>query len=439
MKPKTVVKEFWKEYPDRDPEYVRWYPPDFKEIAAEEIWSPRQGNEAAREIGFYVHVPFCRQLCKYCPFTKSVWSAERVERYVAGLEREIGLAGRLPYLQNARVVAGYLGGGTPTALTLEQLTTITACLRDSFDIAPEAEMSIEANPDTVDVEKLQGIRQLGFNRISFGVQAFHDDLLARIGRTHCAQVARQAVRRALALGFENVGIDLIYGLPGQTLEHWKQDLTEAIDLGLHQVTTFSLYVPPGTALYRETQAGEIGNYPTDEQRWAMHDLAQETLVTAGYEQYTAYDFALPGKASLHHAINWQAPQGEYLGLGPGAFSHIHGYIFANASKLDRYISLLEGGNLPAARGCAIPHREAMSRFMVLGLKYLSVSKDAFRERFGITIEEQFGSVLARLEEWGLLDQDAETVWVTEKGKTYLANISKAFYTPEQRGKPQPRG
>jgi oxygen-independent coproporphyrinogen-3 oxidase len=438
MKPKAIVEEFWKEYPDRDPEYVRWYPPGLTFITPEEIWRPLKGDDIHREIAFYLHVPFCLQLCKYCPFSKAVWSAQRVEQYMAALEREIDLVSRLPYLQGARVVAGYLGGGTPTALALEQLAQITSQLNDCFDIAPEAELSIEANPDTVNVEKLQYIRQLGFNRISLGVQSFNDDLLVQIGRTHRADTARQAIQLALNCGFDNVGIDLIFGLPGQTIELWQHDLTEAVTLGLHQVTMFGLYVPPGTVLYRETKAGKIGNYPDEAQKWAMYQQAEEILTRAGYEQYTAYDFALPGKASRHHAINWQAPQGEYLGLGPGAFSYIHGHIFANVSDLDAYVSILDEGNLPVAKGCAVSRREAMSRFMVLGLKYLSVSKEAFSEQFGTAIEHQFGPVLTQLEDWGLIQQDTERVWVTEKGKTYLGNVSKAFYTAEQMGKPQPR-
>jgi len=337
-----------------------------------------------------------------------------------------------------RTVAGYLGGGTPTVLTLEQLAEITSQLHDCFDIVPEAELSIEANPDTVDVGKLQHIRQVGFNRISLGVQSFNDDLLTQIGRTHCADVARQAIRLALDCGFDNVGIDLIFGLPGQTIELWKRDLTEAVALGLHQVTVFGLYLPPGTVLYRETKTGKIGDYPDEAQKWAMYERAEEILTRAGYEQYTAYDFALPGKASRHHAINWQAPQGEYLGLGPGAFSYIHGHIFANVSDLDTYGSILDEGRLPVAKGYAVSRHEAMSRFMVLGLKFLSVSKNAFREQFGTAIEHKFGPVLTQLEDWGLIRQDVERIWVTARGKTYLGNVSKAFYTAEQRGKPQPR-
>jgi oxygen-independent coproporphyrinogen-3 oxidase len=438
VKQKSRVEEFWKEYPERDPEYVRWYPPDFAPITPEAIWEPQDGENGTPQVAFYLHVPFCLSICKYCPFSKSVWSPERVARYVQAQKAEIALAGQLAYLKRAPLAAGYLGGGTPTALTTAQLADITSHLHDNFDIAAGAEMSIEANPDTVDGDNLLAIQRLGYNRISFGVQSFDDALLTRIGRTHCADLAQEVVTQALQMGFDNVGIDLIYGLPGQTIALWERDLNQAAKLGVHQVTTFGLYLPPGTVLYRETEAGKVGDYPDEAEKLAMYDLSQEILGASGYEQYTAYDFALPGKASLHHAINWQAPQGEYLGLGPGAFSHIHGHIFANVSSLDDYVTSVERGKLPVSKGRAIPRQEAMSRFMVLGVKYLSVSKPAFYEHFGVALDDHFGPVLSQLETWGLIAQNAEQVWVTEKGKTYLGNVSKAFYTPEQKGKPQPR-
>jgi oxygen-independent coproporphyrinogen-3 oxidase len=247
-----------------------------------------------------------------------------------------------------------------------------------------------------------------------------------------------AIRSALENGFDNVGIDLMYGLPGQNLVLWEEDLKTAVSLGVHQVTTFCLYVPPGTALFRETRAGKVGPFPTEAEKWAMYQLAEELLAGAGYEQYTAYDFAFPGKASKHHAINWQAPQGQYLGMGPGAFSYLHQHIFANVGALDDYMSLLDQGRLPVTIGSFVSRREEMSRFMVLGLKYLHVSQEAFRRRFGISLEDHFGTTIARLEGWGLIRRDAEQVFVTEKGKTYLSNVCKAFYTPGQRGKPQPR-
>jgi len=438
VKSKILAEEYWKEYPNIDPEYVRWYPPGISSITPEEIWHPRNTSDRPQEIALYLHVPFCLQFCKYCPFNKSISSGELVEQYMVALEREIDLVSQLTYLKNRRVVAGYFGGGTPTTLTLQQLAKIVHFINDCLNIRPEAEMSIEANPDTLTPEKLRGIRQLGFNRISIGVQSFNNELLDRIGRSHSAQIAQYAIQQASDCGFDNICIDLIYGLPGQTLEHWKYDLEQAVELCLHQVTLFSLYVPPGTALYRETKSGNIGNYPNDELKWEMYNLAEEILALAGYKQYTAYDFALPGKASLHHAINWQAPQGEYFGLGPGAFSFIHGHIYANYGMLDKYINALKDGKLPITKGCEVDEIEEMSRFMVLGLKFLSVSKVAFLNRFSISVEEQFGPELEQLQKWDLIDQDTQRIWVTKKGKKYMANVSKSFYSGKHRGKPQPR-
>lgn len=170
----------------------------------------------------------------------------------------------------------------------------------------------------------------------------------------------------------------------------------------------------------------------------MYGRAVESLQEAGYEQYTAYDFALPGKVCQHHLINWRAPQGEYIGMGPGAFSFVHGHIFANGGDLEKYVTTLRGGSLPVAIGVAIPREEAMARFMVLGLKCLRVNKKAFHQSFGVPLEDYFGPILKRLEAWGLIGRDADEVVLSAKGKIYLGNVSKAFYTPGQQGRRQPR-
>lgn len=437
MTPAERRAALWREYPERDPEYVRWYPPALAPIAPETIWDA-PAAAAPAELALYVHVPFCATVCKYCPFLKLPWDPVSAARFVDDLRDELALAARLPALRGRRVVAAYLGGGTPTVLTPDQLGAITARLRESFDVARGAELSLEANPDSVSLESLRAIRALGFDRISFGVQSFDDDLLARIGRTHRARAAREVLALARDAGFDNVALDLIYALPSQTVARWKLDLREAVSAGADHVTAFRLHLAPGTALHRELRGEGADPLPSDGDALAMLREAEELLGSAGFEQYTAYDFARPGKSCLHHRINWRAPQGEYLGLGPGAFSYVQGHVFANTGDLAAYASAIRRGVLPVAIGCAVTPREEMARFLVLGLKCLAVSKAAFRERFGLTLSERFGAELRRLEAWGLVTEDDAHVRVTDKGRGYLANVSKAFYTPEQRGVPQPR-
>jgi oxygen-independent coproporphyrinogen III oxidase len=427
-----------KEYVKKDPEYVRWYPPGLEPLSGEDIWQDPGAEYGTDPIAVYIHVPFCVSLCDYCPFTRYEWQAETVSLYLQALLQEIALVSQIAKLHHRPVAAGYLGGGTPTSLETKQLELILAQCLQSFSMAPAAEMSIEANPDTVNRQKLQEIHSLGFNRISFGVQSFVDPLLKLIGRRHKAKQSRQSIEAARQAGFENICLDLIYKLPGQSPELWEEDLQQAIDLGVHHISTYCLYIPPKTVMHREMQAGRLIPQPDEEQELKMVELTAEILSNAGYQQLTVYDFALPGKGCLHHAMNWKAPQGEYWGLGPGAFSHNSGYIYCNRSDVRGYADILNRGKLPTALGKKISRSEQMARFMILGLKYMSVDKQKFRKRFGKDVDRVFAGALHQLVEWGLIENGREKVSLTERGTYYVTNVCKAFYSEESKRQPQPR-
>lgn len=434
----SYKSKLWKEYPEKDLEYVRWYPPTLEPMSSDKIWEVQEEDDKEKEIAFYIHVPFCVSICKYCPFTKYIWRAEQVDKYLKALNEEIARTVRNSCFHNGGVVAGYLGGGTPTSLSAKQLADIMEECYKNFVIIPDAEMSIEANPDTVDEEKLRVIHSLGFNRISFGVQSFDDSLLKVIGRVHTSGQVQRVLELAHKVGFENICVDLLYGLPGQTLNAWERDLQQAVNLGAHHISIYCLYIAPGTKLHQEVLAGQLIVQPDEQQEIRLYKIAEEILGNAGYVQQTTYDFALPGKECRHHAINWRAPQGEYCGLGPGAFSHIRGHIYCNVGDVESYIRITSQGKLPVALGKRISRKEQMSRFMVLGMKYLSVEKSKFREIFGEELDNVFGNTLRKLEDWGLIVNNADRVTVTERGKVYIANISKAFYTEENKMQPQPR-
>ena len=428
----------WKKPLEKDPEYIRWYPPTLERISSDEMWQAQKEDTIEKEIAFYVHVPFCLSICKYCPFTKYILRADHVHTYLRALVEEIARTTTNLYFHNSRVVAGYLGGGTPSSLGTDQLAKIISCYRQHLSILNGAEMSIEANPDTVDEKKLREIHSMGFNRISFGVQSFDDSLLRLVGRTHSSGQSRRVIELAHKVGIENICIDLLYKLPGQSLKAWEQDLLQAVDLGVHHVSTYCLYIPLGTKLRQELVAGKLVQRPNEQQEFRMYGMAEDILRCAGYIQYTAYDFALPGKQSRHHATNWQAPQGEYCGFGPGAFSHNRGYIYCNVADLESYEKLISRGKLPVALGKKISREEQMSRFMVLGMKYLTVDKMSFRNIFGEELDTVFAKTLCKLEEWGLISNSMEKVVATRRGKLYMTNLCKAFFTDESKMQPQPR-
>jgi oxygen-independent coproporphyrinogen-3 oxidase len=238
---------------------------------------------------------------------------------------------------------------------------------------------------------------------------------------------------------EVVTIDLMYRAPGQTLSDWEADLRLAGRLGLDHLTTFSLFVDPGTPMYEgDAMSGSAGQ-PDEETELAMYRMALDILGAEGYSLYTLYDFARPGAECVHHAINWRAPQGDYAGLGPGAFSFIRdgsaSHIYCNESSLDRYADAIAAGRQPVAMGKRLSLEEEMSRYVALGVNFLRVPRDPFRRQFGLDLERVYAKELDRLICWGLVELGTQEMVLTDKGRIYLANVSKEFFTGENRGKP----
>jgi oxygen-independent coproporphyrinogen-3 oxidase len=362
---------------------------------------------------------------------------------MGAVQKEVALVSQAMREAGSSIEAGYFGGGTPTALSTGDIVAIVSQCLGAFDVEPDAEITIEANPDTVDLDKLRALRDAGINRISFGVQSFDDRHLAVLGRTHSADVALRAIALAREAGFDDVALDLIYRIPGQDLAGWKSDLSIAVGSGVNHISTYCLFLDPGTKLYSATLAGKVAEYPDETVEREMFALSIQLLEGHGFEQYTINDYAKPKQKSLHHLINWQAPQRSYIGMGPGAFGYAEnaeqGLVYCTMHSLRDYAQALDQGQLPVNLGQAIGAREQQSRYMVLGLRCLEVSKAPFRERFGVSMDEVFGAAIAQLAEFGLVDDTPEKVRMTHKGIHFASNVLKAFYTDANRRMPQPIG
>ena len=432
MEPKEQKFESWKEYPERDREYVRYYPPTVGPLEPGNVWEKK-------EMGLYVHIPFCKSVCKYCPFNTYPWNQGNVERYLKALKKEITMVGNMSYMQDSTIAAVNFGGGTPTSLTTEQLLDILNCCKDHFNIHPAAEVTVEANPDTVNENKLNALLAWGVNRMSFGVQSFNNKYLEMVGRAHRAEQSITSLKLARSLGLKNLGIDLLYRIPGQTIADWEKELDMAIALKIDHISIFSLLLNPGTQLFQDHTAGKIPPQPNEDLEIAMYERAREKLTRAGYRHYIIYDFVLPGKECDYHSISWQVPQREYPGLGAGAMAYVHGYIYTNINALEEYIQTVNNGRLPISFGRQLTREDQISRAMTLGTKFLQVDKNKFKKQFGVEMETLYGDIIQQLEEYGLLENHPDAVTVTPKGMTYISNVNKAFYTPEHYRMPQPIG
>lgn len=438
---RAALYRFWSDYPKRDVEYVRWYPPTLHGVDPAEILKAIE--TLTDDPAFYLHVPFCKDICPYCPFNKFRMRQDRAEQFLQAFDVELQwVAGGLR-TAGRRARSGYLGGGTPTALAADDLLGLVAACTRELRLLPDAELTVEANPDTVDASLLTRLRHAGVNRISFGVQSFSDEHLQVLGRTHGRSGALNAISLAQAAGFDNIAIDLIYRIPGQSVDDWRSDLHTAIDLGVQHVSTYCLFLDPGTRLYNASMAGHVGSYPDEATEIEMYDVAADTLRAAGYDHYTINDYALSGRQSDHHLVNWQAPQGSYVGMGPGAFGFLRGRSgvtpYCTIHNLGAYIASVERGQLPVRLGHFLSREERRARFMVLGLRCLSVDKRAFEREHGEEFDAVFAATVTELARRGLVAHDSERVWMTRRGMHYASNVLKAFYTEPNYGKPQPIG
>jgi oxygen-independent coproporphyrinogen-3 oxidase len=304
----------------------------------------------------YIHVPFCIRKCVYCDFPSIPFDRALSESYVEALIQEIRLRA------GGRLGTVYMGGGTPTVLSVEALGEVFRAIREGFDLEPDAEITVEANPGTLDEAKIGALLGLGANRISVGVQSFKDRELSVLGRLH---TALQAERTLKALKGENFSIDLIYGIPGQGLEDWRYSVSRALSFGPEHVSAYELTPEEGTPLFRMLKGGVL-RLPDEEEVIGMMGYAIDALGSAGYGHYEISSYALPGRASRHNLNYWE--RGEYVGLGPGAHSFVGKRRWKNTEDVLKYIGLLSAGTLPREEETEVTPEEALRERVFLGLR-----------------------------------------------------------------------
>ena len=334
-------------------------------------------------LGLYIHIPFCASKCDYCDFYSLPRQEEKMDAYAAALERH--LRETAPQMLQQTVDTVYFGGGTPSYFGAKRLRQLLKTIQKAYRIAGGAEITLEANPDSAgEVKELKRLRRAGFNRISLGVQSTDDEMLRRIGRIHSFAQVKQAIEAARKAKFENISVDLIYGLPEQTLEQWQKTLRDAVELQVQHISCYGLKVEEGTPLWTKKEAMVL---PDDDQQAEMYLWAAEFLRERSYEQYEISNFALPGYESRHNLKYWQMQ--PYAGFGPGAHSDFGEVRFAYEKDLDGYIA----GELRLSEREEIPTRERCMEYIMLSLRTArGIEKkqfeSAYRLPFGV-LEEKF--------------------------------------------------
>lgn len=357
-------------------------------------------NGSASTAGLYVHVPFCLTRCGYCDFNTYEGLDHLSGRYVAALAAEAGLVGG--DWREESFVSVFFGGGTPTTLPATELVKLLYELQDRFAISTEAEVTSEANPDTVDEPYLAAIRKGGITRLSLGVQSFDPAVLAALERLHSSESARTAFGAARRAGFDEVNLDLIYGAHGEELESWRRTLVEAIGLGPDHVSCYALTIEPATPLGRKVASGALPA-PDPDLQAEMYEVACELLAEAGYEHYEVSNWAKSGCRCVHNMGYWRGR--AYLGLGAGAHSYREGRRWWNVRPPAQYLGLVEAGRRPVGGEERLSEDERRLEGLMLGL----------RTADGVSSERLDGVRANELIGHGLAARRGERIALTDRG------------------------
>ncbi len=365
--------------------------------------------------GVYIHIPFCRQKCFYCDFPSYAGREKYMEAYTEALCQEIAIQG-LSYRQKwGKPATVYIGGGTPTALPGAWLKKILQAVAESLgNDVPE--FTVECNPGTVDAAYLTMLKAGGVNRLSFGVQSFKDSLLQSIGRIHSGQEAVMAVREAQAVGFTNISVDLMYGLPRQTLADVAESIAQAQALGIQHISIYGLQLEEGTVFAQQYDQGKL-LLPAEEAAEAMYDYLNAELPRQGFARYEVSNFAQPGRESRHNLSYWQDV--PYLGLGAAAHSYLAGRRYENTADIAAYIAKIKTGESVRQLEEEPTRQHAMEEFAFLALRTVTgLSREKFAAKFQVELDDIYGASIKKMAAQGLLIVDAEGCRLTAKGFKY---------------------
>ncbi|MEB3196070.1 MAG: radical SAM family heme chaperone HemW [Candidatus Sericytochromatia bacterium] len=372
-------------------------------------------------VGLYLHFPFCARKCLYCDFPSFAGQDHQMEAYVAALCAEIAGA---PAVSLRSL---FLGGGTPSYLPLDGMQRVLDAVRSRFDWSDQVEATMEANPgnerltDASAVDTWQRYRAMGINRVSLGVQSFDAEMLQALGRIHAPEDAEAAVRALRQAGFDNISIDLMYGLPGQTLAIWRRTLERAIALELPHLSAYSLIVEPHTPFETAARQGRL-NLPSEGVEREMADLAEALLGRAGYRQYEVSNWAQPGRESVHNRVYWHNE--SWLGLGSGAHSYFERRRWANPAAIATYLA--QGPATPPEEPQTLQEELEDTMFMGLRLTQEGVSEARFSARFGVSLASRYGPLLNDLVARDLVSWDGQILRLTRTGLPLANEVFAAF-------------
>lgn len=365
----------------------------------------------------YVHIPFCTQICYYCDFSKVFIKNQPVDNYLQALIREFESYD----IEQLRTL--YIGGGTPTSITAQQLDYLLTNLIKHLDLSVLEEFTIEANPGDLTDDKIEVLKKSAVNRVSLGVQTFNDKQLKRIGRSHNESQIYSTIDHLKTAGFDNISIDLIYALPGQTMEDVKENVAKAIALDIPHLSLYSLILEHHTVFMNKMRRGKL-NLPQEDLEVEMFEYIIAELEANGFEHYEISNFTKPDFESRHNLMYWD--NAEYYGVGAGASGYLNGVRYRNRGPIQHYLKAVSEGNARLSEE-VLTKNEMMEEELFLGLRKKSgVSIAKFEEKFGVSFEEHYGQIVTELCQQGLLVSDDKVVRMTKKGLFLGDTVAERF-------------
>lgn len=395
------------------------------------------------DISLYIHIPFCHTKCPYCDFNTFAGIETLIPRYIVALSKEISQWGAL--LGKPRVNTVFFGGGTPSYLHGEAIRSILDVARNTFHITSSAEITMEANPGDLSNEGISSFPERGINRLSIGVQSLDESLLGILGRRHSVQDAFKSYSTARHVGFTNISMDFMYGLPYQTIEQWQDTLDHVLTMSPEHLSLYCLTLEDGTPMEQQVRLGELPE-PDPDLAADMYLRAVDILSTVGYRHYEISNWAKPGMESLHNLTYWR--NNEYLGVGPGAHSYLGGLRFHNINSPREYIRRLEKTSPPSTQFESISEetlrhvatvedvetidkRLEMAETMMLGLRLEEgVSLEGFKARFDTALPSVYGEQIQELISIGLLENSGDVLYLTEHGRLLGNEVFTRFFQRE---------
>ena len=378
-----------------------------------------------RDMGIYVHIPFCKQKCIYCDFPAYQNLEEYYDTYLYALVQEMTMFGdAYPKSRTKLVDTVYFGGGTPTELSLLQLEQILNTIKTTYNVSPDCQFTIESNPGEVDQAYLKGLHKLGFSRISFGVQTFNDKSLVSLHRSHNREDAINAVQWAFKEGFQDINIDLIYGLPNQTTDEINKNLDIVSTLPINHISTYGLQVERGTRLYHLVEK-ELISLPDESLEDRMYETMMQGIQELGFERYEISNFAKNGAYSTHNLKYWQ--YSDYLGFGAGAHSFFEGIRRVNNRNVMPYARKIDCFEFPIVDEEIISQQRAIEDYCFLALRTKwGINTTVFFEKFNVTLDSIYGSILQELIEKDLIVKDGKSYHLTSEGTKHGNYVFSQF-------------